>query len=172
LGARYRVRQFALALGASINLERTDTLKEYLEAPQLELFYSMSPMDQHHCLAVFRTLREAGEADGALLQAALLHDVGKTRGPVRIWHRVMAVLANALAPRLWEKMDEKPGTWRYPFYVHRQHALLGAELAHEAGCSHEVVWLVAHHEDRQREIRTGERENTLLAALKAADQVN
>jgi putative nucleotidyltransferase with HDIG domain len=172
LGARYRVRQFALALGASINLEKTDVLKEYLEGPQLELFYSMSSMDQHHCLAVFRTLREAGETDTSLLQAALLHDMGKTMGPVRIWHRVIAVLVKAVIPRIWERVDGEPGTWRYPFYVHRQHALLGAEMARQAGCSPEVVWLITRHEDRPWEIQAGEKESKLLAALQAADEVN
>ncbi len=172
LGARYRVRQFALALGASINLEETDVLKEYLEAPQLELFYSMSSMDQHHCLAVFRTLREAGETNAALLQAALLHDVGKIRGPVRIWHRVIAVLVKAVVPQLWERLDGEPGTWRYPFNVHRQHAVLGAEMARQAGCSPEVVWLITHHEDQPRDIQAGEKESRLLAALQAADGVN
>jgi putative nucleotidyltransferase with HDIG domain len=171
LSVRYRVRQFALALGASINRDKTDNLKEYLEAAQLELFHSMPRVDQHHCLAVFRALREAGETETSLLQAALLHDVGKMTGPVRVWHRVIAVLVNALAPQLWERMGGEPGTWRYPFYVHRQHATLGAELARRAGCSPEAVWLIAHHEDRPRLIRTGRRESELLAALQAADEV-
>ena len=172
MGFRYRVRQFALALGASLNRDRSDTLKEYLEGPQLELFHRMPRVDQHHCLAVFRALREAGERETSLLQAALLHDAGKTMGPVRIWHRVIAVLVDALAPRLGERMDGEPGTWRYPFYVHRQHAGLGAELARQAGCSPEVVWLVAHHEDRLQGIRAGRGQRELLAALQAADKVN
>ena len=172
MGARYRVRQFALALGASISLEKTDILKEYLEGPQLGLFYTMPSMDQHHCLAVFRTLREAGETDVSLLQAALLHDVGKAMGPVRIWHRVIAVLVNALAPQLWKRVDGEPGALRYPFYVHRQHATLGAEMARQADCSPQVVWLIAHHEDHPGEIQAGEKESKLLAALQAADEVN
>lgn len=171
LGARYRVRQFALALGASISHERADTLKRHLEAPQLELFHKMPRVDQHHGLAVFRALQEAGETETSLLQAALLHDVGKTLGPVRIWHRVIAVLAKALASHLWETMGDDAGSWRYPFYVHRQHSALGAELARQAGCSPEVVWLIAHHEDRPT-TQAKRRENQLLAALQAADEVN
>lgn len=172
MGARYRVRQFALALGAITNREKTDTLKEYLEGPQLELFHRMSRVDQHHCLAVFRTLQEAGETEASLLQAALLHDVGKIMGPVRIWHRVIAVLINALVPSFWEGIDERPGTWRYPFYVHRQHAALGAEIAREVGCSPEVTWLIAHHEDRVRDTSAEGRESELLSALQGADEVN
>ncbi len=172
MGVRYRVRQFTMALGANINRERVNALREYLDAPQLELFCSMSSLDQHHGWAVFRTLREARETESSLLRAALLHDVGKTIGPVRIWHRVIAVLAKALAPKHWEMMDVKSGTWRYPFYVHRHHTVLGAELAREAGCSPEAVWLIAHHEDHRRENDSGNGRNGLLAALQAADELN
>lgn len=172
MGVRYRVRQFTMALGANINRERINALREYLDAPQLELFCSMSPLDQHHGWAVFRSLREAAETESSLLRAALLHDVGKSIGPVRIWHRVIGVLANALAPRFWEMIDGKSGTWRYTFYVHRHHAVLGAELAREAGCSPEAVWLIAHHEDHRRETDTRNGKNGLLAALQAADELN
>ncbi len=172
MGARYRVRQFALALGASIDHQEEGAEREYLHGAQLELFHTMSPMDQHHCLSVFRLLLGEGETEPSLLRAALLHDVGKTIGPVRIWHRVLAVLVNAVAPRLWDRIDEQPGTWRYPFYVHRQHAALGATLAEEAGCPPDVVWLIAHHEDEPREAGGGNKKNRLLAALHAADAAN
>ncbi len=172
MSVRYRVRQFALALGAGIARQASDTLDEYLEAPQLELFHRMPAVDQHHCWAVFRALRDAGETEKSLLQAALLHDAGKTLGPVRIWHRVIVVLVKAVAPQLWERMDGKPGTWRYPLYVHKQHAVLGAELARQAGSSPEVVWLIAHHEDGPLEIEAGSRESERLAALQAADELN
>ncbi|TKJ28696.1 MAG: hypothetical protein CEE40_10895 [Chloroflexi bacterium B3_Chlor] len=172
MGVRYRVRQFTIALGANINRETTKALREYLAASQLELFRSMSSIDQHHGWAVFRTLREAQEAEASLLRAALLHDVGKTIGPVRIWHRVIAVLARALAPRFWEMIDGNSGTWRYPFYVHRHHAALGAELAREAGCSPEAVWLIAHHEDHRGETDSADGKNGLLVALQAADELN
>lgn len=172
LGARYRVRQFALALGAGLSRQNTDGLDEQLTPAQLELFHSMSSMDQHHCLSVFRALGETGAAETSLLEAALLHDVGKTVGPVLVWHRVLAVLTKALAPQLWERIEGEPGTWAYPLYVHREHHALGAEMAREAGSSDEVVWLIAHHEDELREIKAPTKELKLLTALQAADRVN
>ncbi len=172
VGVVYRVRQFTLALGAHVYREGTDDLAPYLERAQLELFNSMSSMDQHHCRDVFRALQEAGQSDPSLLSAALLHDVGKTVGPVRIWHRVLAVLAKTLVPRLWESTDAHPGTWLYPLCVHRQHATIGSELAAEAGCGEETAWLIAHHEDPKPPSQMGDRMRGLLVALQDADRVN
>jgi predicted HD phosphohydrolase len=172
LGVLYRIRQFALALGAQANGERVEDLPQFLDDHKQELFREMPSMDQHHCLAVFGALREAGHTDPSLLEAALLHDVGKTLGPVRIGHRVLAVLGKTFFPAVWNKVDGQPGTWRYPFYVHRQHAALGAKLAEQAGCTADVVWLVAHHEDERRDVPPGDNMGSLLAALQAADQSN
>jgi hypothetical protein len=172
LGVLYRVRQFTLALGASVYRERTDDLARLLDRRQWDLFNSMSSTDQHHCGAVFRTLQEQGHSDPSLLRAALLHDVGKTLGPVRLWHRVVAVLAKALVPRLWESIDANSGTWAYPLYVHRHHATLGSELAAQAGCGHDTVWLIAHHEDPRPQSQAGDRLTELLVSLQAADRIN
>jgi hypothetical protein len=172
LGVLYRVRQFTLALGAQVYLEGTEDLSQYLNRRQLDLFHSMSSADRHHCAAVWRTLQEDGYNDPSLLTAALLHDVGKTLGPVRIWHRVVAVLARALVPATWESIDAKPGTWLFPLYVHRHHATLGSQLAAQAGCREDAVWLIAHHEDAESTSVAGDRRGELLAALMAADQVN
>jgi len=168
----HRVRQFALALGARARQAAVEDLALHLDPRQQELFEQMPSVDQRHCLAVFRTLREGGQTDQALLQAALIHDAGKSLGPVGIRHRVTAVLAKALSPRLWEKLDGGPGSWQYPFRVHRRHAALGAELAARAGCSQEVVWLVAHHEDSPVESQAQDGLGGRLAVLQVADQIN
>ena len=172
MGVLHRVRQFTLALGARATHATVEDLAQSLDTRQQELFHQMPSMDQRHCLAVFRALREAGHADPSLLQAALIHDVGKSLGPVGIRHRVTAVLGKALSPRLWERLDGEPGSWLYPFRVHRHHAALGAELAAQAGCSPEVFWLVAHHEDGQIEGQARDRMGGGLAALQAADRIN
>jgi hypothetical protein len=172
LGVLYRVRQFTLALGAQVGRERTEGLAQHLNRRQLDLFDSMSSADRHHCTAVWRTLRDDGHNDPSLLTAALVHDAGKTLGPVRIWHRVVAVLARALVPGRWESIDAEPGSWLYPLYVHRHHATLGSQLAAQAGCGEDTVWLIAHHEDTEPPSLAADRRAELLANLMAADQVN
>jgi HD domain len=172
VGGLHRVRQFALALGARATPAAREDLAQNLNPRQQVLFEQMPSIDQRHCQAVFRTLREGGQADPALLQAALIHDAGKSLGPVGIRHRVTAVLAKALSPRLWERLDGGPGSWWYPFRVHRHHATLGADLAAQAGCSPEVVWLVAHHEDDPEEAPAWDSPDGRLAALQAADRIN
>jgi hypothetical protein len=172
LGVLYRVRQFTLALGAQAAHWRAEDLAQHLDTPQRTLFRRMPSVDQHHCLAVFRSVCEAGHLEPSLLQAALIHDAGKSLGPVGIRHRVLAVLARALFPSWWENIQGEPGSRLYAFYVYRNHATLGAELAARAGCSPEVVWLIAHHEDEQREGQAADRVSRMLAALQAADRIN
>lgn len=166
----YRVRQFARALGAKVQPEELHLVKGYLTPVQLELFRSMPRNDQRHGLDVFGTLLQEGYTDRALLQAALLHDVGKAGRGLRLWHRVAIVLIRAVRPELVLRMArDEPGNWRYPFYVHLHHAAWGAELAQRAGCLPLAVELIRRHQDP---LPAAWREARLLAALQAADGDN
>ena len=147
-----------------------------LTPPQVALFRRMPRYDQRHSLHVAYTLRVAGYYHRELQVAALLHDVAKSSGPLRLWHRVAIVLLKALAPRwmAWLARKVEPGHWRYPFYMHRIHPEIGARWAEEAGCSSLAVWLIAHHQSLS-ECGTNEQEDSrihLLAALRRADDKN
>jgi hypothetical protein len=139
-----RVRQFLAAMRARVSDDETAVLKQHLDPPQRDLFRAMSPIDQRHCLDVFNSLLRQGHSDPDLLQAALLHDVGK-RG-IRLWHRVAGVLLEAFWPALLKKLAvNRPQSWLYGFYIYRHHADLSAELAKRSGCSPSVVELVRGH---------------------------
>lgn len=172
----YRVRQFFWALGARMSPAAWVEIKALLTPEQVDLFRRMPRYDQRHSLRVMHTLRAAGHRQPELLAAALLHDVAKSSGPLRLWHRVAIVLLRAVSPRWLARLSREvePGHWRYPFCAHRKHAEIGARWAASAGCSPLAVWLIAHHQSTSGS-EPGEPENPgtpLLAALRWADDQN
>ncbi|HJS47312.1 MAG TPA: hypothetical protein VJ773_04900 [Gemmatimonadales bacterium] len=117
--------------------------------------------DQRHALDVVAHLRADGHSDADLLAAALLHDAGKGRR-IRLWHRVVSVLVDAVAPSRLERLGSPdPGSWRHPFYLQRHHEALSARTALEAGCSPRVVAFIGGTSE------PGDAQ--LAAALQAAD---
>lgn len=147
----YRVRQGLGRLSVALCPKRLDRTpaQELLPAPLWRIFTTMPRGDQWHGLCVCRRLMAEGHDEPALLAAALLHDVGKAEGGLTLAHRTAIILTNALAPRQ-DWLDRlgaaQPGSWRYPFYVQRHHAALGAARLREAGADAAIVSLVGAHE--------------------------
>jgi hypothetical protein len=184
--ARYRATQFFVALRAGLptwaggvrnGLTPDDealVTSILTTSTQQQLFTRMPPNDQRHAIAVARTLQQAGHADHALMQAALLHDAGKSIGQPII-HRVLIVLFAAFWPTALKRLSrdttnnlalEQISWWRRPFVVHAHHSAIGAEWATQAGCNPAAVDLIARHEELANE------EDQLLAALQWADNLN
>ena len=173
MSALYRVRQFVGAMVARLRPQGVDLalVEHYLPPEARDLFRAMPRYDQRHATEVLRTLQANGYDDRDLMAAALLHDAAKSAGPrarVRLWHRVAFVLMQAVWPGLLERVArDQPGSWRQPFYVARHHPELSARLALEAGCSPRTAELIRDHEGRPDECN-----DPLVAALRAADEVN
>lgn len=169
----YRVRQFLTALGLLRAPVAEVAPTDYLNAAQMELFQSMTAAEQRHAVAVLHTLQKAGHAEAVLAQAALLHDVGKVGGRIKIWHRVATVLLQAIYPALLQHLVlDNPRSWRYPFFVQLHHAQRGAEMAAQAGTHPLAVALIRWHHTSPTETNLDPQGQTLLAALKAADETN
>jgi hypothetical protein len=142
--------------------------KTLLTEKQFDLFLEMQPSEQRHALRVLARLQEQGETQPDLFRAALLHDIGKTRYPLRLWERVLIVLAKAIFPlKVKEWGEEEAKGWRRAFVVAGQHAAWGAAQAGEVGLSPLAINLIRRHEDKM-ELGESE-EDTLLRILQAAD---
>ncbi len=138
-----RVRRFGLALRVRTPPAGASLLADYLDPAQIQLFSTMQPADQQHSLEVFERLRRAGHHEPELLQAALLHDVGKARAHLHVWHRVLVDLGQAFWPAGLRWLAARgPRSLREPLDVALRHPELGAEDAGAAGCSERVQALI------------------------------
>jgi len=147
--AAYRIRQGLRAVFAFSQPVELPLAAQYLPPELLALFREMRRSEQLHSLNVLRDVLEQGKTPRDLAVAALLHDVGKIRYPLRTWQKTIAVLTRAIAPRLfkqWSKGDPA-NLWLRPYVVYVQHPAWGAELIQAAGASEAATWLVAHHQD-------------------------
>ena len=150
----YRAKQFWFTLTATPDPAATRMSGALLSSQQMALFARMHPAEQAHGLTVCLKLSSQGETHPDLLVAALLHDVGKSSSPMRIWERVIIVLAKAIYPpgvKRWGYNHQgnqlPPRGWRHPFIVSECHPTWGADMAHQAGISPLAETLIRRHQE-------------------------
>lgn len=145
----YRIQQGLSQLIARPDADVDATLQTLLSGAHWELMKRLTPPDRAHALRVHRELVRRGLLDRDLLQAALLHDVGKAddRNRVTLFHRTLNVLAGKIAPNALERFACRGGWIGHGVHLARRHPTLGAELARQTGASQRTCWLIAHHDD-------------------------
>jgi hypothetical protein len=176
---RHRVRQFIDTLMASLRPVNEAEAAGYVagapDARSLELLFLRMPRaEQQHGVLVCRRLKAQGFTSSDLLVAGLLHDVGKSVHPPRLWQRVAVVLIEHYLPQVaswlakgyvlvpWLPLPE--GGLRQAFRVRRCHARWGAQMAACAGAGPRAVSLIRHHH------ATGPLCDEQLMALRNADE--
>lgn len=166
--AAYRVSQFVQAAFSRPAPGDADLAARYLPPSLHAHFARLSRAEQAHALTVLRTLLRQGHGDPDLLAAALLHDIGKGRAPLRLMDRVLVVLAHAFVPHLAARWCEgEPAGWRRPFVVAAHHAEWGGAMVRQAGGSPTLAELIRRHHDPIPSASTPA--DSLLKALQAAD---
>lgn len=170
----YRIGQFWDAMNSNAPSDSDLTLAQsILTEQQMALFTRLQPSEQSHSLRVLKALQEQGETLPDLLTAALLHDIGKILHPLRIWERVVIVLAKRIAPKrmhIWG--CSQPYGWKRPFVIAHMHPYWGAELARDAGTTPLAVNLIQKHQEVIPKQSSKSPESKLLTSLQRADNQN
>ena len=174
LGMFYRVWQFWQALFAFWPLPQQawQEIEMVLMPAELALFRTFSLSDQWHSYRVMQDLQGCDVVDKAVLTAALLHDIGKTRVRIRIWERVIAVVLKRLLPdhvKDWGQGEAKG--WKRPFVVRAQHPEWGAQMVEKVGTAPLTVSLIRRHQDKVMKTAVTD-EDRLLHYLQWADDRN
>jgi hypothetical protein len=172
--AIYRLRQGARALFAFSRPVDDALIGRSLSSAQLTAFKRLHRGEQLHSLNVLRTVLAQGEITPPdLAVAALMHDLGKIRYPLRLWQKSIAVVVRSVAPPLFRLLSRQSPTHWYsrPFVVYVDHPAWSAEILAQTGASEGAIWLVAHHADPAEQWQKHDL-FPLLQRLQAADDTN
>ena len=177
----YRSRQLMQAIRPHASQEDIELVASILSPSQISLFQQMQASERAHSLRVLHELLSQEESHIDLHTAALLHDVGKIRAPLRLWERILIVILKAICPDCvlrWGSVASWTSTgglgWRRPFIVAEQHPRWGAEMAAECGASSLAVAIIARHQESFTPSHDSEisLEDNLILKLQSVDNNN
>jgi hypothetical protein len=111
------------------NSDELDTVRTQLGADLFDLFIMMNPQDQRHAIEVAHRVE-----DDALVEAALLHDVGKSAAQVGAVGRSFTTIASAISIPV-------SGSWD----LYLDHGEIGASMLEAAGADTITIAFARFH---------------------------
>lgn len=150
MSAVSRLRQGVRAVFAQTQTVDYALADHYLNPEQRGLLRRLNRGEQLHSLNVLRdVLAQEAHTPHDLAVAALLHDVGKSRYPMRVWQKTLAVLCRKFAPatyQRWSEGDPHDSIAR-ACVVAEHHPAWSRDLVAPTGASERALWLIGHHAD-------------------------
>jgi hypothetical protein len=142
-----RIRQGLQVIFAWGYRANDELARQNLTSAEYALYLRMSRAERQHHLRVIADLLAQGQHHPALIKAALLHDVGKTRFRFSLVEKTLVVLVKAFLPRQFAAWSQaEPSGWKRPFVIATQHPQWGAELAQAVGLDPLSVELIRRHQ--------------------------
>lgn len=164
-GALHRVGQFWRHASARVSVEEAANADRILGPALAPLFHSLPINDQRHGLDVLETVTRLDDhPDRLLLQAALLHDVGKAGAGFSVVDRSLIVFLRAVSPRLLDVLLRARPEMARRYRVYTDHARIGAERVQTNGASQLAAIIAEHHDpepasDVTRHLQRADRRN-------------
>lgn len=125
----------------------------HLSGPCAELFWLQSDPDQRHAFTAAVRVDARLPGDGDAIEAALLHDIGKSSPYVGPVSRSIATILDLARLPMTKNM------WAY-----RDHGRLGAMQLEEAGCGRLAIEFARHHSTEEIDDADAERWKVLYEA--------
>ncbi len=170
----YRLWQLGqMVVARPLSVACQQDIAAILSPPEQSLFYQFLPSDQNHSYRVMQLVRTRRDNNRALLAAALLHDIGKTRVRLHWWDRVFIVVGMVMGKRMYTQWGQgKPSGWRKGIVVRINHPAWGADMAEAISSDALTVALIRRHQDVLPADAAATLENELLRLLQWADDQN
>ena len=158
----HRFDQFKRALFADVSQQEIREISSILSPAEMELFISMSIVDQRHSLDVYYTsleiLKTYPEADPTLTKkAVLLHDLGKSRFDISLLDRILATFPKKFVTVFF------PWKVRHVFDYKYLHPSYSAEMVLDDRIRD---WVKVHYE------KVKDQDPPELKVLKISDSLN
>lgn len=151
----HRIKQVLAALTATISPEDRAFVEIYLNSNAQTLFWAMNVADQRHVLNVAYTALQLAEGQPTintvlLIKCALLHDVGKIKGDVSTFDKILTVIGHKFLykkTKKWARLGRgsRLSNIRHAFYIYFNHGDRSAAMLQAIGESSQVIEFVAKH---------------------------